>query len=752
MKDLSILAAEFFDAFDGAELPEGFPAGDLPSFKKSLKDFLSSGSKEDAFCVYYCFSEIFSLFGKGYDNTRKLLETLSDHEYHSGELLAKHRDHYSHSAYVFAIGLAIYACVGRYRSNFLAFYGLDDDAASAVKFLKLWGITSLFHDIGYPFQLAHEQIKTYTRELWGEAENNPFVSFGNIMPFIAIDGDRAEAIAAQLGTDRRFADINELLAYGVSLRLGYDEKVLRDMLYKRVISQPKFMDHGYFSSVILLRQLFAMPQFVLDGEHLDVITAILLHNSLNKFEYRGEDAHPVAVSEHPLACLLMLCDELQNWDRLAYGKVSKRDPVAWNVAFSMDDGGIEAEYYFDSPMITGADDIVRLNGSFDEIQRGIFVGNIRKYIDFDINIEARAVQRNKKRRTRLFASDNCFINLCDFAVAINAGYNRLCRSRSKYDLINEFGDLSLEFKMSNINQAKSYAEKLELVNCFYSGKDLDYPVVNNLRDNNYGVEGSDNFGFLCREEHVRWVKEKLEMGWRYGNDYKTNAERNSRKVHRCLVPYEELDDEDRDKDAVMIENIIPLLRKFGNNTRIYSYRSGRKPDLLIAGFGHRYYKDNEGTLKEQIKKVLLGYNEYYRVVVRTGFAYGADQLIIESALELGLSVKAALPQKYEDFVKSVREDAVRHHRKYTDEDEYRLRHLLAQTVVCKSFTEHDDTRYSATDYNLAGCNAVIALYDADNGVMSDDDPSAFSGTYECLKMAKERLADSLIHIIHCHKK
>lgn len=47
------------------------------------------------------------------------------------------------------------------------------------------------------------------------------------------------------------------------------------------------------------------------------------------------------------------------------------------------------------------------------------------------------------------------------------------------------------------------------------------------------------------------------------------------------------------KDAIMIDNIIPLLKKFGNNIRIYSYRSGRKPDLVVAGIGHRFYKDDE---------------------------------------------------------------------------------------------------------------------------------------------------------------
>ena len=51
-----------------------------------------------------------------------------------------------------------------------------------------------------------------------------------------------------------------------------------------------------------------------------VLTSILLHNSLFKFSvafYKsGKDAKPpLKAGSHPLAWMLMLCDELQCWDR-----------------------------------------------------------------------------------------------------------------------------------------------------------------------------------------------------------------------------------------------------------------------------------------------------------------------------------------------------------------------------------------------------------------------------------------------------
>ena len=299
----------------------------MTCFRKATEAFLKSGKKADAFVVYFCFSEIFKLFGSGYENTQKLLETLSDHEYHSGELLSKHRDHYSHSVYVFALGLAMYAHDGKLRSAFDNFYKVTGGEA-AEKFLRLWGTVSLFHDVGYPFQLAHEQLKVYAGELW-EGGEKPYVSFGNMDGFLKLDDATGKRIRESLKADRTFSSVNELLSYGLQKREGYDFDYVCGKLKTRVERQPKFMDHGYFSAVILAKSLFENDGLVLDAERLDVLTAILLHNSLNKYEI--ENAHPIELNEHPLAYLLILCDELQNWDRLAYGKASKCDPIAWDV-------------------------------------------------------------------------------------------------------------------------------------------------------------------------------------------------------------------------------------------------------------------------------------------------------------------------------------------------------------------------------------------------------------------------------------
>ena len=757
MKSLNELSRVFFnELYTGEILNSGFSESDMTCFKKSLEQFLASGRKEDAFVVYFCFSEIFKLFGKGYDNTQKLLEMLSDHEHHSGELLSKHRDHYSHSVYVFALGLAIYSNDKTYREAFGRFYGLKGASGAAAKFLYLWGMTSLFHDIGYPFQLAHEQIKNYSEEIWGKGNPlNPYVSFGNISAFTAIEDGTAKRLKDGLKTSHKFTCLDELFAYGLKLRENYDEKAVVEKLRKRVEVQPKFMDHGYFSAVILAKQLLSRPDFVFDEGRLDVLTAILLHNSFNKFD--APDGHPIALDEHPLSYLLILCDELQNWDRLAYGKISKRDPIAWEIELEIRDNEINTVYLFDSCTVTDENNKKRINKSFAEIQDGEFTQKIKTYIKTGLTLSAAADEKEKNKKTNRYASDSNFINLCDFAKAIHVSYLDYCRNLEADDITESFEKLPLEFKVSNIEQAKSYAYKLELINCFYSSKDLDYPVVEDFKCAGIGRNGSDNLGFLCREEHVRWVKEKLNLGWKYGTDYENNAERNAKKIHKDIVPYEQLTDDERKKDEIMINNIIPLLKKFGNNIRIYSYRTGRKPDLEIAGMGHRFFTDNREKLKDKIKAILLQYSENYRVIVRTCFAYGADQLIAECANELGIATKAVIPTDYENYIKVVRDDCIQSGHDFTEEDELRMRHLLAQTVVCKVIRDPEFFYLASGKYVLDHCDKFIVLWDGNELPLYDEaNEGKFinrGGTYDCIRLARERgLKDNEdIHIIRCHR-
>ncbi len=84
---------------------------------------------------------------------------------------------------------------------------------------------------------------------------------------------------------------------------------------------------AYFSATVLFKKLFEEMNVEMCTEHLDALTAILMHNSLYKFciaHYKSEGNKPFMAELHPLAYMLMLCDELQCWDRTAYGRNSKK--------------------------------------------------------------------------------------------------------------------------------------------------------------------------------------------------------------------------------------------------------------------------------------------------------------------------------------------------------------------------------------------------------------------------------------------
>ena len=77
--------------------------------ERAIYKFALSGSRDDAFDVYMTFCEIFKPFGTSYNNISVMLEVLAEHEMNASSLMMKHRDHYSHSVYVFMIGIAIFS-------------------------------------------------------------------------------------------------------------------------------------------------------------------------------------------------------------------------------------------------------------------------------------------------------------------------------------------------------------------------------------------------------------------------------------------------------------------------------------------------------------------------------------------------------------------------------------------------------------------------------------------------------------------
>ena len=67
---------------------------------------------------------------------------------------------------------------------------------------------------------------------------------------------------------------------------------------------------------------------------------------------------------------------------------------------------------------------------------------------------------------------------------------------------------------------------------------------------------------MAVHEHDRWAQDRQRQGWTYGA-----ARDNARKLHPLLVPWESLNEEERDKDRATVKNLPMLVEKAGFRVR-----------------------------------------------------------------------------------------------------------------------------------------------------------------------------------------
>ena len=67
---------------------------------------------------------------------------------------------------------------------------------------------------------------------------------------------------------------------------------------------------------------------------------------------------------------------------------------------------------------------------------------------------------------------------------------------------------------------------------------------------------------VARAVHAAWMKERLAAGWRWGE--KRDDER---KLHPCLVAYDELTEEEKGYDYATAEAVVAKLKELGYEIR-----------------------------------------------------------------------------------------------------------------------------------------------------------------------------------------
>lgn len=579
--------------------------------ENAVARFLKSGKKQDAFDVYFCYLD---MYVGDYDKTRRMIELLSEFEANGSRLLMKYRDHYVHSVYVFLLGLAIYETNQIFKNTYNEFYHLEEKEAGA-HFLQYWGLAALFHDIGYPFELPFEQVASYFEVSGEERKNRPFIAYQMMEKFTDVE-DKIE-VGGMV-----FDSTDELFAYLLEEKIGkayaFTKESMYETLHTKASCPENFnynIDHAYFSATVLFRKLFVEMKCEMRPEHLDALTAILLHNSLYKFNVtniKGEGNVPFKMELHPMAYLLMLCDELQCWDRIAYGRNSITELYPFGCNFRFEGNAIQATYLFDKKEDHKIHHFQKQYYAWQKEPQGkcpelkayskMYIRNVEGITNFQADIETivdlsgiefsvdTSLEENVRRGKKTYFSESNFINLYNFAMILNERWGNDEWKQAKAMGTEEefftnkkvieacatsFKKLSLEYKLSNINQAKAFAEYMNEIGCFYTDKDVDHELLEGFTE-----EEAVKIGIL---EHRRWLQEHYDMGWAYGEPDKQARE--LVRLHKDMIPdrdsecviisreeaeknYRRLDKEEQDKDIEPMECMLAMLRVF-DGVRIY---------------------------------------------------------------------------------------------------------------------------------------------------------------------------------------
>lgn len=115
-----------------------------------------------------------------------------------------------------------------------------------------------------------------------------------------------------------------------------------------------------------------------------------------------------------------------------------------------------------------------------------------------------------------------------------------------------FDEQPEDYRISCVEQARSYCDKVRM---------LGYEVVDVREcDETRRVSSlsDDEIEFLAREEHHRWMEERKRAGWIYGPEKDVE-----RKLHPCLVGWDELSDDVREYDRAPVREMLSLMESVG---------------------------------------------------------------------------------------------------------------------------------------------------------------------------------------------
>lgn len=161
-----------------------------------------------------------------------------------------------------------------------------DDKSKTINFI--WFLSSLFHDLGLP---AERVVKI----------SEGSIELLKVYPGIAL------AIKQTPDVHSIYANFQDDLDKIFSSTTGKLNVWVHGCIRK--LNEENKLDHGLVSGVTLFRSLSGKDKQIVDKSS----ECVSFHNLVNK--YSNHNSSGVSFNKNPLACLLILCDQLEVWDR-----------------------------------------------------------------------------------------------------------------------------------------------------------------------------------------------------------------------------------------------------------------------------------------------------------------------------------------------------------------------------------------------------------------------------------------------------
>ncbi|MDD3520685.1 MAG: RyR domain-containing protein [Actinomycetota bacterium] len=544
--------------------------------RQAVLEFLENESKKTAFAVYEAFFDSYRITLKGEKNPFiDLLDILRNYEENAATLIDKQRDHYIHSVNVFILGLCIYISNSSYRSVFNSVIMNKNDYLYSYdtrheEFFYRWGLSSLFHDVGYPVEIIGRQISKFI-DFATLADGR----IGMVKSHLEFDNFEVLNSIAEVVPKKEFiksyfekydsciyVDLLkpiDLLAHKLHISLGVNLKEIKDALDNFVVVMAKsgFIDHGYYSSIIILKWYgFLIQSCNYKYEYffypvLDSASAILLHNYyknvIMKPPFSKERLSPY---KHPIAYLLILCDELQEWNREAYGIIDKKCSHVAEAVFMVSDKRFDITYISKKEELP-----IGFSEKKEELLNNLL--DINSLFSEGFSVGCEAMDRLSLLSGDLKNEDEItprplLDNLEKLAIAIHDLFNKkqLERYPGKPLEYPSFADLPETLKYSNLRQAKGITEKLKMIGCEMKPKGSIGETLKEIPE--------DLVEALAAFEHEEWVKERTGNGWKYGSKKDIG-----KKISPYIIEYEKLPGEIKELDRDVIRNIPELLEMIG---------------------------------------------------------------------------------------------------------------------------------------------------------------------------------------------